>query len=165
FVPSTELARQAGCACRWDGAAGGWSVVHDEWQRTSRAEIFAAGGVTRGARGGGGGGRRGGGGPPGPPAPPRRARHPPPPPGPAPHRRRALRALRARRRFSRAVQRHFAPRHDALAALADAETIVCRCEGVTKGELLAAVDEHPHLGTADAVKLLTRVGMGPCQGR
>jgi NAD(P)H-nitrite reductase large subunit len=63
------------------------------------------------------------------------------------------------------VQRHFAPRHDALAALADAETIVCRCEGVTKGELLAALADHPHLGTADSVKLLTRVGMGPCQGR
>jgi hypothetical protein len=157
FVPSTELARQAGCTCTWDAGAGGWVVEHDGWQRTSRAEIFAAGEITgvAGAEQAADEGRvaalailrdlgklDGSAG-----------------------RRRALRALRARRRFSRAVQRQFAPRHESLAALADEETIVCRCEGVTAGELSAALRDHPHLGTADAVKLLTRVGMGPCQGR
>ena len=37
FVPSIELARQAGCACSWDAAAGGWIVRHDRWLRTSSA--------------------------------------------------------------------------------------------------------------------------------
>lgn len=44
-----------------------------------------------------------------------------------------------------------------------AETIVCRCERVPYGRLVAARE----LGAADAraVKLLTRAGMGRCQGR
>ncbi|MEV5610891.1 FAD-dependent oxidoreductase [Streptomyces sp. NPDC052225] len=43
-------------------------------------------------------------------------------------------------------------------------TVVCRCEEVTAGAVREAVDE---LGAGDArtVKLLTRAGMGWCQGR
>ncbi|MES5818166.1 NAD(P)/FAD-dependent oxidoreductase [Streptomyces sp. RG80] len=44
------------------------------------------------------------------------------------------------------------------------ETVVCRCEEVTAGAIREAVDE---LGAGDTrtVKLLTRAGMGWCQGR
>ncbi|MGN9757618.1 FAD-dependent oxidoreductase [Streptomyces sp. SD31] len=44
------------------------------------------------------------------------------------------------------------------------DTLVCRCEEVTAGAVREAVDE---LGAGDArtVKLLTRAGMGWCQGR
>lgn len=44
------------------------------------------------------------------------------------------------------------------------DTVVCRCEEVTGGEIRAAVAE---LGAGDirTVKLLTRAGMGWCQGR
>jgi D-hydroxyproline dehydrogenase subunit alpha len=44
------------------------------------------------------------------------------------------------------------------------ETVLCRCEGVTVGEVLAAVRD---LGVVDGrgVKLMTRAGMGICQGR
>ena len=38
------------------------------------------------------------------------------------------------------------------------ETIVCRCEDVTRARLL------PHRDWREA-KLATRVGMGPCQGK
>jgi D-hydroxyproline dehydrogenase subunit alpha len=69
------------------------------------------------------------------------------------------------RRFAALAQERFAPNYDALSGLADAGTIVCRCEEVTAGSLRAALAEHPDLGDADAAKLLTRVGMGPCQGR
>jgi NADPH-dependent 2,4-dienoyl-CoA reductase/sulfur reductase-like enzyme len=43
------------------------------------------------------------------------------------------------------------------------DTVLCRCEGVTFGTARAAIA----LGADDprALKLLTRVGMGPCQGR
>jgi len=42
-------------------------------------------------------------------------------------------------------------------------TVVCRCEEVTAGEIRAAVaDGH---GDSNQVKFLTRCGMGPCQGR
>jgi hypothetical protein len=63
------------------------------------------------------------------------------------------------------VQERFEPRRAALAELADGTTVVCRCEDVTADELRRALAAHPHLGDADAVKQLTRVGMGPCQGR
>lgn len=50
-----------------------------------------------------------------------------------------------------------------LLDLADPETLACRCEEVSFAELRAAVDQ----GAKDlhAAKLLTRLGMGPCQGR
>jgi D-hydroxyproline dehydrogenase subunit alpha len=46
----------------------------------------------------------------------------------------------------------------------DANTVICRCEEVEFGSIVAAVED---LGAADArsVKLLTRAGMGMCQGR
>ena len=69
------------------------------------------------------------------------------------------------RRFTALAQERFAPSYDALAGLADEGTIICRCEEVTAGSLRAALVAHPDLGNADAAKLLTRVGMGPCQGR
>ncbi|MEI9978662.1 MAG: hypothetical protein WDN23_06605 [Edaphobacter sp.] len=45
-----------------------------------------------------------------------------------------------------------------LRKLADAETIVCRCEDVTMGEVRA------HSSWREA-KLQARMGMGACQGR
>ena len=45
------------------------------------------------------------------------------------------------------------------------ESILCRCESITRGEFQSRLIEHPHIATADAAKLLTRVGMGLCQGR
>jgi NAD(P)H-nitrite reductase large subunit len=46
----------------------------------------------------------------------------------------------------------------------DDDTVICRCEEVRFGSIVAAVED---LGAADArsVKLLTRAGMGMCQGR
>ena len=40
--------------------------------------------------------------------------------------------------------------------------VVCRCEKVTEAEILAAL--HRGADTLDAVKHLTRAGMGRCQG-
>lgn len=42
--------------------------------------------------------------------------------------------------------------------------IVCRCETVTAGEIIAAVRQNPPARTLDAVKRRTRSGMGRCQG-
>ena len=75
-----------------------------------------------------------------------------------PGRARRLWPARARaRRFAAAMDRAFALRPE-LAALAGEETVVCRCEDVTLGQL------RPHAGWREA-KLQTRCGMGPCQGR
>lgn len=60
---------------------------------------------------------------------------------------------------------HFGPKLEALADLAPDEAIVCRCEEITAGTLREALAAHPHIANLDALKLLTRAGMGPCQGR
>jgi D-hydroxyproline dehydrogenase subunit alpha len=61
------------------------------------------------------------------------------------------------RREAVSLERAFALRPELL-ALADAETIVCRCEDVRWG----AIDRR---WSARQAKLYTRLGMGACQGR
>jgi NADPH-dependent 2,4-dienoyl-CoA reductase/sulfur reductase-like enzyme len=160
FVPSSELPRQAGCAFHFDGPAGGFVVDTDDSMRSSVDRIFVAGEVT-GIAGADQAIEEG-----------RLA---------AVEilcdlarlstdvstrlRRESLRRLDAAARFSGLVRERFAPRYDALALLPSDDTVICRCEEITAGELADALRDNPHLGTADAVKLLTRTGMGPCQGR
>ena len=43
------------------------------------------------------------------------------------------------------------------------DLIICRCEEVTLGEVLAAIHEGAH--SLDAVKRMTRAGMGLCQNK
>ncbi|HEY3504469.1 MAG TPA: FAD-dependent oxidoreductase [Actinocatenispora sp.] len=157
FVPSTELARQAGCAVRHDPAAGGWVVTHDRWQRGSVPRVSVAGEITgvAGADQAVCEGRLA--------AlglladlgllPPDRA---------ARLARPVRRELRRRRRFAAAVAAAFPPPEPTAP---DDDTVLCRCEEVTAGTVRATLREHPHLGTANAVKLVTRAGMGLCQGR
>ncbi|GGP07787.1 FAD-dependent oxidoreductase [Oceanobacillus neutriphilus] len=45
------------------------------------------------------------------------------------------------------------------------DTFVCRCEEVTYEAIDEILQAHPHLSTMNAVKLMTRCGMGLCQGR
>lgn len=42
--------------------------------------------------------------------------------------------------------------------------IVCRCEGVSEGEILAAIRQNPRPTDLDGVKRRTRAQMGRCQG-
>ena len=42
--------------------------------------------------------------------------------------------------------------------------IVCRCEGVSEGEILQAIRRNPGARDVDGVKRRTRSGMGRCQG-
>ncbi|MEV4466454.1 FAD-dependent oxidoreductase [Micromonospora echinofusca] len=160
FVPSVELARQAGCAVAWDSPAGGWVVRHDEWLRTSVPRIAVAGELT-GVAGaeqaavegrlaalgvlrdlGLLDGRRS-----------------------AALARPVRRELRRRRRFVTQVLDRFATDRAALGGLVTDDTVLCRCEEVRAGDVRRALRANPHLGTANAVKLVTRAGMGLCQGR
>lgn len=70
--------------------------------------------------------------------------------------REVVRARDTGRRFARRLERTFAPRQELL-ALADDDTILCRCEDVRCG----AIDPS---WTQRQAKLWTRVGMGACQG-
>jgi bacterioferritin-associated ferredoxin len=71
-------------------------------------------------------------------------------------------ALARQRRFGRLLGALFIPR-PGLISLAQDETILCRCEGITLGEVKAAVADGAR--TIGEVKLITRTGMGNCQGR
>lgn len=42
--------------------------------------------------------------------------------------------------------------------------IICRCEGITEGEIKRALTENPRATDIDGVKRRTRAGMGRCQG-
>jgi NAD(P)H-nitrite reductase large subunit len=160
FLPSTELARQAGCEMRWDSPKGGWVVAHDDRMQTSSPGIYVAGEPTgvagaeqsraEGALAGAaiaeelGWAKRAAAG-------------------------KAIAAARRKVRqaehFSTVVQQMFEPQRRALAALATMETIVCRCEETTCGHIKEVLAENPRMSTANAVKLECRSGMGPCQGR
>lgn len=154
--PNTELTQLAGCAHDYDPALGGWHPRRDANGETSVAGIFAIGdgagigGVDRAlaeativadvlAR---------------------RCGHS--------DLRLAAAAARARRRlpalsaFRRALAA-WSAMPPAMFAAADADTVVCRCEDVTRGELDAALDAG--LVLPRGLKMATRAGMGLCQGR
>ncbi|MGI5256184.1 NAD(P)/FAD-dependent oxidoreductase [Streptomyces angustmyceticus] len=147
LVPQLELATTLGCAVR-RGPDGTWVLRLDGRQRTSVDGIWAAG-----EAGGVGGAElafvEG-----------EAAAH-----GIA--RRAVPDALRRRRdrlrRFARTMAAAHAPRPGWTGWLRE-DTEVCRCEEVTAGRIREAV---AGLGARDTrtVKLLTRAGMGWCQGR
>ncbi|WP_198663388.1 FAD-dependent oxidoreductase [Jiangella endophytica] len=83
--------------------------------------------------------------------------------GPAAVPARLRRRRRALRRFAAAMHAVHPVRDGWQTWLGD-DTLVCRCEEVTAGEVRAAVED---LGATDprTAKLLSRAGMGWCQGR
>jgi len=160
FLATSELARQAGADMHWKDGAGGWLARHDDWFESSIENLFVAGEIT-GVDGADAALEKG--------------------------RIAAVGILRslgrfddgragglasaARKRLSR--QQRFAailqqlarpPASLALQTMSD-DTILCRCESIHCGELRRALAENKHVLTADAAKLMTRVGMGLCQGR
>ena len=80
------------------------------------------------------------------------------PPDLAPLRRRRARLAG----FAAVLGDLFDPR-PGLLALAEPDTVLCRCEDVTAGALDAAAAAGAT--TLSALKIVTRCGQGPCQGR
>ena len=157
LVPATEVTRALGLPHRFERESGGWTPVLDADQRTARERVYAAGDGTgiRGAAAAALSGRIAG-----------------------------LSAARdlgrldaarhrqlcgpIRRAYTRAAQlggqmsRLMAMRPAQVRAIST-QTIVCRCEDVTRADLDDAVER----GCRDLgqLKSWTRCGMGPCQGR
>lgn len=158
FQPATELARQAGCAMRWAPARGGWTVTHDGRMRTTAPGVYVAGEPTGvgGAEQSAAEGQLAG---------LAIAEDLNRQPVAARRLGRAERRVRGAARFAGAVQRSFEPDRAGLAALSAPDTLACRCELVTRGELAAVLAANPHLSTVNALKLECRSGMGMCQGR
>lgn len=75
---------------------------------------------------------------------------------------RLYRDLKAQRRFARMLGALFTP-GQGLTSLVNDDTLVCRCEEVTLGAVREAVAAGAR--TLTEVKMITRTGMGNCQGR
>ncbi len=71
-------------------------------------------------------------------------------------------ALRRAEGFGRAMAEMMAPRPGLLDTVS-ADTIVCRCEEISRAAIDDAVAEG--VGHVNQLKAWTRCGMGPCQGR
>ncbi|MFN2168948.1 MAG: (2Fe-2S)-binding protein, partial [Anaerolineae bacterium] len=71
-------------------------------------------------------------------------------------------ALARQRRFAGVLDALF-PYSTHLADLLTDDTILCRCEEITVGEVRRAIAEGAT--TVSAIRMLTRAGMGRCQGR
>jgi NADPH-dependent 2,4-dienoyl-CoA reductase/sulfur reductase-like enzyme len=160
FLASSELARQAGADVHWREQEGGWLIRHDEWFESSVANLFVAGEVT-GVAGADAALEKG--------------------------RIAAIGILRTlgridsrqamdlarsfRRRlaridrFARALHDLSRPPQHLANQTMTAETILCRCESIRRAEFERELRDNPHVASSDAAKLLTRVGMGACQGR
>ena len=157
FVPNVELCELAGCATAYRHRLGGWVPVRDATMQTTVPGVFAAGdgagvagalvaveegrvaGVTAAEQAGAITATE------------------------ADRRRRApLRRLRALAAVRDGLDELSYPR-PGLGELATDRTLLCRCEEVTRAEVQAAIREGA--GDLSAVKLLTRLGMGACQGR
>ena len=80
--------------------------------------------------------------------------------------RRETKRIRAKfgraRRFGAAMAGMMAIRAAQVAAI-PGDTVVCRCEDVTRAEIERAIDDGAR--EVNQVKAWTRCGMGPCQGR
>lgn len=150
FLPQAEIARMLGCACRPDARSGFLTPERDEAGASTVPGVWIAGdgGGLGGAQAALAQGTIAGA------AAVRRLGGPPVDTSGAEGR------LRRARRFQRRLWALYEapPRADA-----SDETLLCRCEGVTFGTARRAVAE----GAADlgALKRLTRLGMGRCQGR
>jgi thioredoxin reductase len=157
FLPSNELARSLGCAHRVDPLSDALEVVRDAAGRTSIPGVWVIGdgGAPLGAKVALAAGALCGaalvrelGGEVGDAV--------------------KAEARRATRRHARQLrfQRALADAYEAPLLghrLADPETVVCRCENVTLGDLHGELADG--VGAAGSLKRVTRAGMGKCQGR
>lgn len=151
LIPNTEAAQLLGVRLRHDPPLGGWVPEADGDGRTAVPGLFIAGdgaGVL-GAAHAVLHGRQAG-------------RAAAVSLGQQPRGRAHGRAQARAARFGRAVASLSQPRKG-LAALATDETVICRCEGLTRAALSAEIASGASSG--NAVKSGTRAGMGPCQGR
>jgi NADPH-dependent 2,4-dienoyl-CoA reductase/sulfur reductase-like enzyme len=157
LLPNTDLARMIGCKLEYNTKKGGWVPVRDETLQTSLSGVYVAG---DGAGIGGAENSRLEGKIAGAAVALRTGK---------------LSSLKVKeitrqmkpeiaqqRRFGRLLGDLFSPK-PGLTSLARDETIICRCEEITKKEILAAI-----AGGGESViwvKRMTRAGMGLCQGR
>lgn len=156
FQPNIEITALLDCAHRYEDALGGWHAVTDHRGRTTVAGVYAVGEVTgiagakpamlsgeiAGLAAAAGLGSS--------------------PTGSESAIASLFRRLQRARRFGHRLGELFAPLSELAGAMRD-DTILCRCEEVSRADVLAAC--HDGADSIHAAKIWTRAGMGRCQGR
>ncbi len=156
FLPQSDLLRLIGASTLWAGPAGGWAARHDAWMRSSVPGLYVAGEAV------GVGG----------------AASALPEgrlaalailldsglldEGEADARARPFRKEQRRRRGFARLLADIADPTEAFAQPLAPDTLLCRCEDVPVARIDAAIETG---ASANGIKLVTRVGMGLCQGR
>lgn len=160
FLTSSELARQMEADCVWNARWGGWLACHDEWMASSIPGLYVAGEIT-GVAGSDVAMQEG-----------------------------KLAALGCAVELGKLISetalqsarplrkqlfqlRDFAellselswPGDDFFDQLMSDDSTVCKCEELSAGELRRLFTDNPNISTASSAKLLSRAGMGLCQGR
>jgi len=160
FQVSSELARQAGANSFWSDSRGGWLISHSEWMESSLEGLFVAGELTGMA-------------------------------GADASREEGYIAgigcllslglmsrdveeqttIKVRKKLKKytnlaqaLAQLSKLPVHLSETVMTD-NSLLCRCENITCGTVKKALKDNPHSLSANSIKLLTRTGMGLCQGR
>lgn len=157
LIPAIETLRILGADVVYDEDLGGWVPTIDAHGRASVANVFAAGDGTgiRGAAAASAGGTVAG----------LTAAHDLGALSGAEFEqkvREPMQAYEKAKRFGRGMAGLMAAQPE-LMRFAEEDTLVCRCEEVTRGEIEAALAGGAH--DVNQVKSWTRCGMGPCQGR
>ena len=157
FIPSLQLPRLLGSASRWDAELPAWVTEHDADQRTSVPDVFVAGettgigghdvaigeGAVAGIKAAADLGKVS--------------------PDEVERRLSKVRTdLKNQREFASYLNRTFALKPGIYDLISD-DTVICRCEEVTAGEIARVAGEWN--GSLRTIKQLTRAGMGNCQGR
>lgn len=157
LIPSTELASMRGCALRHAPETGHWEVTRDRSMRSSIADVFAVGdgadiggarlALLEGTIAGF--------------AVSRDLGHAPA--GAAAVRERYAHRTMARLAPVRAFLRHTFRQRSELAAALSSDALLCRCEEVRVGAAREAINDG--VRSLHELRVLLRIGMGPCQGR
>lgn len=160
FLSSSELARQCEASHRWSAKAGGWIIGHDEWMRSDVSGIYVAGEITgvAGAEVAMEEGRLAG-------------------LGIAIdagvlERGSALalsipinRRLASLNKFADILKDLSYPGTALLSQIMTEDSTLCKCENISVREFKRQLSANPHISNSSAAKLLSRTGMGLCQGR
>lgn len=161
LIPSTRLSRLCGCEHKYEPCLGDWVPCHDENMETSLPGVFVAGdgaeiagalvAMEEGRLAAIKASQQLG------YITQEEAKHRSLP---------ILKKLRGLRRFEFALNEIFSIRRGLFTRITD-DTIVCRCEEITAGEIRQIIADVIANGTINIyeIKRLTRAGMGNCQGR
>lgn len=160
FLSSTELVRQLNAACKWNARRGGWVAQHDEWMRSSIPGVYLAGEAT-GVAGFDAAMLEGKLAALGCALDTGRLEMT----SAEQQARPVRRDLQGLNVFAELLSELSWPGDTFLDQLISDNSIVCKCEELNAGELRLMLQDNPEIGTASAAKLLSRAGMGLCQGR